>query len=257
MDFRFQKVRVAGPVGWLEFNAPPVNAFGWDEFGEVQPALQQLLGDERVRVVVIASALEKNFGSGADLRTFDRFGAEEMREWVTLCHRLVGVLRTSDKPLLAAIHGTAVGGQLEIAWHCDVRFAAEDARLGQPEININFLPPIGGTQSLARLMGRSRAIKFLYDGELVSAAEAQALGLVDVVVPAAKLRAEVTKYAERLAAKPPEALAAIRRCITEGGAMTFEDGLAYERREVVRLAATPNFAEGVRAFLEKRPPEWR
>ncbi len=257
MDFRFLKVRVEGPVGWLEYNAPPVNAFGWDEFHEILPALRQLLGDARVRVVVIASALEKYFGAGADLNAFDAFGAKEMRDWIAECHRLVEVLRTADKPLLAAIHGTAVGGPLEIAWHCDLRFAAEDARLGQPEIDINFLPPIGGTQTLARLMGRSRAIKFLYDGELVSAAEAQALGLVDVVVPAAKLRAVVTEYAERLAAKPPEALAAIRRCITEGGAMAFEDGLEYERKVVLRLAATPNFAEGVRAFLEKRPPVWR
>ena len=257
MEFRFHKVRVVGPVGWLEYNAPPVNAYGWDEFREILPALEQLLGDDRVRVIVIASALENYFGAGADLRAFDKFGPKEMREWVANCHRLVGALRRSEKPLLAAIHGTAVGGPLEIAWHCDLRFVAEDARLGQPEININFLPPIAGTQSLARLMGRSRAIKFLYDGELVSAAEALALGLVDVVVPAGQLRAQVTEYAETLATKPPEALAAIRRCITEGGAMAFEDGLEYEGKEVLRLAATPNFAEGVRAFLEKRPPVWR
>jgi enoyl-CoA hydratase/carnithine racemase len=165
-------------------------------------------------------------------------------------------MRRSRKPLLAAIHGTAAGGGLEIVLNCDIRFAAADARLGQPEINIAFIPPVGGTQSLARLLGRPRALRFLYEGTLLPAEEARAIGLVDLVVPADRLREEAQAYAAGLARKPREALAAIRRCITEGIEVPYDEGLAIEAEEAVRLAGTPDFTEGLSAFLEKRSPRW-
>jgi enoyl-CoA hydratase/carnithine racemase len=150
-----------------------------------------------------------------------------------------------------------VGGGLEMTLHCDLRFAATDARLGQPEINIGFIPPIATTQALARLIGRPRAIRYLYEGRLVPAAEALDWGLLDELVEPAGLQAHVQTYAETLAAKSPAALAAIRRTVTLGGGMTFEDGMALELDTVVQLAGTPDFAEGVDAFLAKRPPTWR
>jgi enoyl-CoA hydratase/carnithine racemase len=140
--------------------------------------------------------------------------------------------------------------------HCDVRFAACTARLGQPEINIGFIPPVGATQALARLLGRSRALRLLYDGTLLSAEEAHAIGLVDVVVADERLREEVQGYAEGLARKPARALTAIRRCITEGVDLPFDEGLAIERREAVALGATADFREGLDAFLGRRPPVW-
>jgi enoyl-CoA hydratase len=166
-------------------------------------------------------------------------------------------LRASPKPLLAAIHGTAVGGGLKITLHCDLRFAATDARFGQPEIRIGFIPPIATTQALARLIGRPRAIRYLYDGNLVTAAEALTWGLVDELVEPAELRARIQAYGEELAAKSPTALAAIRRTVTLGGGVTFEDGMKLELETVAGLADTPDFAEGVDAFLAKRPPVWR
>jgi enoyl-CoA hydratase/carnithine racemase len=140
--------------------------------------------------------------------------------------------------------------------HCDLRFAATDARLGQPEINIGFIPPIATTQALARLIGRPRAIRYLYGGDLVPAAEALDWGLLDELVEPAGLRARVQAYGEELAGKSPAALAAIRRTVTLGGGMTFEDGMACELRTVVELAGTADFAEGVDAFLAKRQPKW-
>jgi len=141
--------------------------------------------------------------------------------------------------------------------HCDLRFAASDARLGQPEINIGFIPPIATTQALARLIGRPRAIRYLYDGTLLSAGQARDWGLVDELVEPAHLRDHVQAYAETLAARSSSALAAIRRTVTLGGGMSFEDGMTYELETVVALADTPDFAEGVDAFLAKRPPMWR
>jgi enoyl-CoA hydratase/carnithine racemase len=244
-------------VGWLEFNRPPVNAFTPDMVEEVRDAIAAALGDPAVRVMVLASAVERYFSAGADLNVFKGMTGDGMRTWANRCHDIVRLLRGSPKPLLAAINGTAVGGGLEMTLHCDLRFAATDARLGQPEINIGFIPPIATTQALARLIGRPRAIRYLYDGKLVAAAEALDWGLVDELVEPAALRERVQAYGETLAAKSPAALAAIRRTVTLGGGLSFEDGMKYELETVVALADTPDFAEGVDAFLAKRPPVWQ
>jgi enoyl-CoA hydratase/carnithine racemase len=256
MAYRFLSVRTEDRVGWLEFNRPPINAFHREMVEEVGAALDALLADPAVRVIVLASALERLFSAGAELQLFRAMTPGGMRDWVGLVHGLAGKMRSARKPLLAAIHGSAVGGGLEMTLHCDVRFCAADARLGQPEIAIGFIPPVATTQALVRLIGRPRALRYLYEGTLVSAQEALAMGLVDVLVEPARLRAEVQAYAAALATKPAEALAAIRRCLTRGEELAWEAGLAIEAEEVVRLVSTPDFAEGVRAFLEKRAPRF-
>jgi enoyl-CoA hydratase/carnithine racemase len=256
MPYEFLTLHLEERVGWLSYNHAPMNAFNLGMLRELDRGLEELLGDPGIRVVVIASALERFFSVGADLRVFQTMGPEEMRLWAATSHATVLRMRRARKPLLAAIHGTAVGGGLEFVLNCDIRFAAADARLGQPEINIAFIPPAGATQALPRLIGRPRALRFLYEGTLVSAGEALAMGLVDFVVPPGQLRKEVQAYAAALGRKPQEAIAAIRRCITEGMAAPYEDGLRLEREAAAHLAGTPDFAEGIRAFLEKRPPKW-
>ncbi|HZB53456.1 MAG TPA: enoyl-CoA hydratase/isomerase family protein, partial [Reyranella sp.] len=164
-------------VGWLEFNRPPVNAFTREMVDETHDAIAAALADPAVRVLVLASAVPRYFSAGADLHVFKDIGQDGMRRWAERCHQIVRLLRGSPKPLLAAINGTAVGGGLEMTLHCDLRFAATDARLGQPEINIGFIPPIATTQALARLIGRPRAMRYLYGGALVPAAEALDWGL--------------------------------------------------------------------------------
>ena len=244
-------------VGWLEFNRPPVNAFTREMVDETHDAIAAALGDPEVRVLVLASAIPRYFSAGADLHVFKDIGQDGMRRWAERCHEIVRLLRGSPKPLLAAINGTAVGGGLEMTLHCDLRFAATDASLGQPEINIGFIPPIATTQALARLIGRPRAIRYLYEGGLGQATEALQWGLVDELVEPGPLRARVQAYGEELTTRSPTALAAIRRTVTLGGGMTFEDGMAFELDTVVGLAATPDFAEGVDAFLAKRQPKWK
>jgi enoyl-CoA hydratase/carnithine racemase len=243
-------------VGWLEFDRPPVNAFTHAMVDQTHDAIATALADPEVRVLVLASAVDAYFSAGADLNVFKGMTQDGMRQWATRCHDVVRLLRGSPKPLLAAINGTAVGGGLEMTLHCDLRFAATNARLGQPEIRIGFIPPIATTQALARLIGRPRAIRYLYDGGLVPAAEAHAWGLLDELVDPASLRERVQAYADELAAKSPAALAAIRRTVTLGGGLTFEQGMAYELEAVTELAGTPDFAEGVDAFLAKRSPNW-
>ena len=254
--FEFIRLQVSARVAWLEFNRAPVNAFNREMVLEVRDAIVAALADPEVRVLVLASAIPGYFSAGADLHEFEGMKARDMRGWVSICHDIARLLRSSPKPLLAAIHGTAVGGGLEMALHCDLRFAASDAKLGQPEIRIAFIPPIATTQALARLIGRPRAIRYLYEGRLLGAAEALTWGLVDEVVEPDDLRRRVQHSAEDLAAKPAAALAAIRPTITLGGGISFEDGMALELETAAALADTPDFAEGVDAFLNKRAPRW-
>jgi enoyl-CoA hydratase/carnithine racemase len=256
MTYGHLKVYGEDGVGWLEYHRLPRNAFDWGMLREVPVALEELLMAADVHVIVIASAIDRYFSTGADLTVFQGMTQEGVASWVKTCHALVRQMRAAQKPLLAAIHGTAVGGGLEIALHCDVRFAAHNAELGQPEVNIGFIPPVGGTQALARLLGRPRALRLLYEGGLISASHALEIGLVDVVVPVEDLRARVRDYALALARKPAPTLAAIRRCITQGLEASFEEGLQIEFEAAVELGGHRNFAEGVNAFLAKRAPTW-
>jgi enoyl-CoA hydratase len=253
----FVRTSTVRHVGWIDFNRLPVNAFNRQMVDETHDALAAALADRAVRVIVLGSAIDGYFSAGADLKVFKGMAGEGMRDWALRTHDIVRLMRSSPKPLLAAIRGTAVGGGLEMTLHCDLRFAAADAKLGQPEIRIGFIPPIATTQALVRLIGRPRAIRYLYDGSLIPAEEARQWGLVDELVAPQELRARVQAYGEELAAKSPAALAAIRRTVTLGGGMSFDEGLAHELEAVVALADGPDFAEGVEAFLAKRPPAWR
>jgi enoyl-CoA hydratase/carnithine racemase len=257
MSYEHVRVGREGPVGWLEFNRPPRNAFHQAMVAETLAALADLGGDPAVRVVVLASALPDWFSVGAELAVFAALDAGGMEQWVALVHEIVRALRRSSKPLLAAIGGVAVGGGLEMTLHCDVRFCADDARLGLPEVNLGFMPPVGTSYALPRLLGRHAAIRFLYEGEPVPAPRALEIGLVDAMVPRGELRARVQAYGAALAAKPPEVLGAIRRCIGEGMELDFEAALRLEHETVMRLARTANFREGVQAFVAKRKPEWK
>jgi enoyl-CoA hydratase len=251
-DDRPIRIERRGPAAWVLYAKGPRNAWDWDMLRAHNAILQDLAGDPDARVIVLASALEGHFSVGADLAVFEGIGPMGMADWVDLCHTGVRLLRHAPKPVLAAIHGLAVGGGLEFTYHADRRFAADSARLGQPEVRIGFIPPVGATQALARLIGRSAALDFLYKGEILDAAAARMLGIVDEVVPAADLHARVQAHAEMLAERPATALAAIRRTIVDGGGTIFEEGLSIEFDTAVELAATPAFETAVRNFLAKR-----
>lgn len=256
MAYECIRLSTHAQVAWLDYARSPVNAFTRQMVDKVRDAIGAALADRDARVLVLGSAVPGYFSAGADLRAFEGMKAPQMRAWAQTTHEIARLLRASPKPLLAAIHGVAVGGGLEMALHCDLRFAAADARFGQPEINIGFIPPIATTQALARLIGRPRAIRYLYEGAMIESAQALSWGLVDELVAPDALRAHVQAYAETLAAKPAAALAAIRRTITLGGGMSFEEGMALELETASALADTADFAEGVSAFLSKRKPVW-
>jgi enoyl-CoA hydratase len=256
MNYQYLTARVKDRVGWIEYNNPPINSFNWEMLHEISTALEIFLKDPGVRVIVFASALEKYFSTGAEIRVFDKISIKGIKEWISTCHGLVSQMRQARKPLLAAIRGIAASGGLEIVLHCDIRFAALGASLGHPEINIAFMPTIGATQALIRLLGRPRALRFLYEGNLVPAEEAHAMGLIDLIYPPDRLHEEVQAFAFSLVQKPALALAAVRFAITEGETIPFEEGLKIEFENALKLAGTKDFSEGIRAFLGKRKPIW-
>lgn len=255
-DYNFMKVTDVGATRWLEFNRPPVNAFTREMVQEVHASISAALADISVRVLVIGSSVDLYFSAGADLKEFQDIGTKGMADWVDMCHQIVEVMRNSPKPLLAAINGTAVGGGLELTLHCDVRFAASDAQFGQPEIQIGFIPPIATTQALAQLIGRTRTLRYLYSGQMLSAQEALEWGLVDHLTDPGRLRARVQTYAGDLVGKSATSLAAIRQSVTLGSGLPFKEGMRLERELAIGLAETHDFKEGVDAFLNKRRPKW-
>lgn len=250
-------IEVISGVGWLRFDRPKVNAFDRQMLDETEAAFDELLAEKKAHVVVLSSTNSKYFSTGADLETFNAMSAEGIQDWITVCHRIAAKIRSGPKPVIASLRGVAVGGGLEMSLHADRRFASRDARLGQPEINIAFIPPVAGTQALVRLVGRSAAYRMLYTGEVMDAEAALQIGLVDEVHEPHDVETAVQEYGEMLATRPANALAAVRRCVADGGDTTLALGMEIEQREANLLAEHANFKEGIKAFLERRAPKWK
>ncbi|MEM7428931.1 MAG: enoyl-CoA hydratase/isomerase family protein [Pseudomonadota bacterium] len=249
--FDYIRTEARGPVTWLLYDSPPRNAWGWEMLEAHAETLRQLSGDDSCRVIVLASAVPGYYSVGADLAVFNGFTADDMARWVDLCHATVRTILEAPKPVIAAINGVAVGGGLEFTYHADIRFAASDARLGQPEISIGFIPPCGATVALSKLIGRGRAMRFLYDGALHTASDALELGIVDELVETSRLHEHVQAYAAGLAEKSADGLAAIRQTINAAQWAGFDEAMAAEKAEAVRLSQTDAFKTGVEAFLKK------
>jgi enoyl-CoA hydratase len=179
------------------------------------------------------------------------------REHARAGQHILDLLETMGKPVIAAINGFALGGGCELAMACTIRIAADTARLGQPEINLGIIPGYAGTQRLARLIGRGRALEMLLTGDHVTAAEAHRLGLVNRVVPAAQLMDEARKLAAALAGKAPVAMRYIIDAVNKGLDMPLAEAQAYEATLFGLVSSTDDMREGTRAFLEKRKAEFR
>jgi enoyl-CoA hydratase/carnithine racemase len=165
-------------------------------------------------------------------------------------------IEQATKPIIAAINGVCLGGGLEMAMACHIRIAGDRVRLGQPEINLGIIPGWGGTQRLARTVGKGKAVEMILTGDQITAQDAKALGLVNLVVPGDAVVRQATGLARKIAGKSAVAIAAALRTITSGLDAPLAEGLAVERNQFVGLANSEDMREGVRAFLEKRPPQF-
>jgi enoyl-CoA hydratase len=258
MSYETLLVERDGAVALLTLNRPKVlNALNSQTLDELRRAILELKYDEGVRAVVITGAGEKSFVAGADINELAVMTPPGGREHAMAGQHVFDLIELMGKPVIAAINGFALGGGCELAMACTLRIASETARLGQPEINLGLIPGYAGTQRLARIVGRGRALELLLTGDQITAPEALRLGLVNRVVPAADLLAEARKLAFALAAKAPIAVRYILDAVNKGLDMPFAQAQTYEATLFGLVSSTDDMREGTTAFLEKRKAEFK
>ena len=231
------------------------NALSFALLADLDEVLAVLDDDESCRAIVITGAGERAFAAGADIRDLASSTREQLRrdDPFAAVDR-VGRLRT---PVIAAVRGYALGGGCELAMACDIVVAGDDAVFGQPELSIGVIPGAGGTQRLARAIGRARAMDLVLSGRHVRADEAERLGIVSVVVPAAAVLETALDRAAAIAALPVESVRAAKAAVNAAQQLPLDEGLRFERERFEALFDTHDQEEGMIAFLEKRPPVWR
>src|SRR5665213_3459920 len=242
-------VEHSGPIATITLNRPAVlNALNLRMLDELGAAFAELGAEPNLRAVILTGAGAKAFAAGADIGELNALpGAHAGEAQARKGQALTRTIERLRVPVIAAVNGFALGGGCELAMACDVRIASENAKFGQPEVNLGLLPGYGGTQRAARLLGEGTAMYLCLTGEMLDAQEALRVGLVQKVVPLDGLLAEAQRIAELIAAKAP-------RAIVDGASLTLEDGLALEALLFGQTVTTADFAEGSRAFLDKRKP---
>lgn len=248
----------AEAVATITINRPKVlNALNAQTLDELRRAVLTVRQDDTVRCVILTGSGEKSFIAGADINELAVQTPVSGREHALSGQHIFDLIENLGKPVIAAINGFALGGGCELAMACTIRIAADTARLGQPEVNLGIIPGYAGTQRLARLVGRGRALELLLTGDHITAAEAHRVGLVNRVVPAADLMTEARRLAATLAAKAPVAVRYILDAVNKGLDMSFADAQVFEATLFGLVSSTDDMREGTRAFLEKRKAEFK
>ncbi len=246
-----------GNVGYITLNNPPANSYDLSFMQELGECVDAAAGDEGARAVIVRSALDRFFSAGADIKAFNANTTEKNMEMIQTAHENLGRIAETPKIFIAQIGATALGGGLEMALACDLRFGAEgEYYLGLPEATLGLLPGNGGTQRLPRLIGATRALDLMITGRRLSPTEAHELGILDRLFPAEQLEEETLKYAESLAAGAAEAIGSIKLAVHRGIDKPLREGLEIERELVEPLFEGEESKEGLQAFMEKRKPEF-
>jgi enoyl-CoA hydratase len=247
-----------GPVGILKLNRPQaLNALNSQVASELSAVMDEIEKEATLKVLIITGAGEKAFIAGADILEMEKLSTTEARAFGNRLRIAVDKIANLSKPVIAAINGFALGGGCELAMACDIRVASEKARLGQPETGLGIIPGSGGTQRLPRLVGPSKAKQLIFTAEMIDAKTALEIGLVDKVVPPDQLMVEAKKLAAAIASKPKVALSLAKSAINRGLDMDLGNGLSYEIECFAECFATRDQKEGMRAFSEKRKPDYK
>ncbi|SFW59530.1 MULTISPECIES: enoyl-CoA hydratase/isomerase family protein [Luteibacter] len=258
MAFRTLTTADRGAVRTITVNRPDkLNALNRETIGELTLAFRQAAQDDGVRVVVLSGAGEKAFVAGADISEMTAWTPVQAQAASHAGQTLMLTVERLGKPVIARIHGYALGGGMELAMACHLRVASEKARFGQPEIGLGLIPGFGGTQRLTRLTGRGAALELCLLGQQIDAARAERLGLVTRVVAADELDATVDAMADQLAAAAPLALKGILDAVIEGGECAIDQGLAFETQGFAIAFSTEDMREGTSAFLERRKASFK
>lgn len=254
MSYKTILTETRARVGLIRLNRPKaLNALNQTLLNELMSALEACDADANIGAMVITGS-EKAFAAGADIKEMAAASAVEMlnSDFIPAFDRI----RAIKKPVIAAVSGWALGGGSELALSCDMIIAAENARFGQPEINIGVIPGAGGTQRLTKALGKALAMEMVLNNRTLSAAEALQYGIVNRVVPPERCLEEALQLAAEIAARAPLAVQLGKEAVNQAFETSLTEGLADERRAFTLLFATQDQKEGMAAFIEKRPPEW-
>ena len=258
MPYQNLLLQITNHVALLTINRPQaLNALNPATLTELGQMIAELESNPGVKVVIITGAGEKAFIAGGDISVMQPLGPLAARDVALQAQRLFNAIEYSTKVMIAAINGYALGGGCELAMACDIRIAAETAKLGQPEINLGIIPGWAGTQRLPRLVGKGKAKQLLFTGEMISAAEAEKIGLVNQVVPKKELLAVAQSMAETIAGKSQVAIRLIKEAVDNGMEMDIDKAFLYEADLFALCFSTVDQKEGMAAFLEKRPAKWQ
>jgi enoyl-CoA hydratase len=248
---------VKDQVARVTLNRPQVlHALNAAVFDELEAVFRTMAEDPEVRVILLTGAGEKAFAAGADITELAATDAAAGEAKSRRGQEVFRFIETCGKPVIACINGFALGGGCELALACTIRLASETARLGQPEVKLGLIPGYGGTQRLPRLVGQSMGLKLLLTGEMIGAAEALRIGLVDEVVPPQRLMERAEAVARAIVAVAPLAVAGCMEAVRWGGELGLDAALDVEAEIFGRLCGTRDKEEGTQAFLEKRSPVW-
>ncbi|HUW66147.1 MAG TPA: enoyl-CoA hydratase-related protein [Spirochaetia bacterium] len=256
MDYQNISLEMDGDLALLTINRPQVrNALDPPTWAEIRAAVRQCRNDYTVRVLIITGAGGKAFASGADIRSLrDRQALDVLKSET---QETLSDIEALDKVVIAAIDGYALGGGCELAMACDIRIATDRSKLGQPEVNLGIIPGAGGTQRLQRLVGLGKAKELIFTGDIIDAAEAERIGLVNKVVGAGELLPAAKEMAAKIAAKGPVAVSLAKASIAVGADTDIRTGLLFEKMAQTVAFFTGDRLEGTSAFLEKRKPDFQ
>ena len=244
-----------GNIATVQLNRPNVlNALSFELMSELVNGLEELDKDDTIKVIILTGS-GRAFAAGADLAQMSQ--ATPVDLMLGRRFELWDRIRKVSKPIIAAVGGYCLGGGNELAMSCDMIIASEAATFGQPEINVGIIPGAGGTQRLTRVVGKYKAMEMILTGKSISAEEAYRVGLVNRVVPPESLMEEARKLASEIASKPPISIRSAKEAILKAQDTTLEIGLDFERKAFCMLFATEDGKEGMRAFLEKRTPNFK
>ena len=258
MQFANLLLKRKDKIATVTFNRPKaLNALNQETLLEALACFRELKKDEGVQVVIVTGSGAKAFVAGADIAFMKEMTPLEARNFAFLGQEVMNTIERLEKPVIAAINGFALGGGCELAIACDIRLASDNARFGQPEVNLGIVPGFGGTQRLPRLIGKGRASELIFTGDMIDAAEAYRIGLVNRVVPQDQLLPTCREMAAKIASRGPVAVRLSKGAIINGLEMDLARACGYEADQFALGFTSADQKEGMEAFLEKRPARFQ
>lgn len=254
----FVRLEIDGAVAVLTIDRPKaLNALNQQVLKELEEAITQVSHSAALRALIVTGGGEKAFVAGADIGEMSQYTTAQALMFAMQGHRVLAALEALHIPTIAAVNGFALGGGCELALSCDLIYASEKAKLGLPEVTLAVIPGFGGTQRLTRLVGKARAKELIFTGDMIDAAKAKEIGLVLDVLPPAELLAHCKKVAATIAKRGPVAVAQAKRVIEHGADLPLKDACELERQAFALLFGTSDQREGMKAFVEKRPADFK